>query len=182
MTNNTLTQEILKSYLKYNEQTGEFTWIKNGKIAGTKDKNRGYITIQLNYKAYRAHRLAFLYMKGSLPSLEIDHKDRNPSNNRWDNLHEVSHADNQLNKANSLNNKRSGFTYITGRASTNTWAVRLPKSYSEKGLSEYYVGAFKDLNSAIKALESVLIELKFEKGLIQFYKQLETYKLTLNQR
>lgn len=44
-----------------------------------------------------AHRLAFLYMTGSYPTFEVDHFDRNKSNNAFDNLKDVTHKDNMKN-------------------------------------------------------------------------------------
>ena len=47
---------------------------------------------------YRAHRLAFLYMKGYIPKL-IDHKDRNGLNNKWNNLREANKSTNGADKS-----------------------------------------------------------------------------------
>lgn len=168
-----LTQERLKNLLNYDPLTGIFTWKVTkankpiGSIAGS---GNNYITIQIDNKRYRAHRLAFLYMLGRLPKDEVDHIDRNPLNNAWNNLREVSHAENQLNKSNNIN-KRSGFTYITGRSSTHRWVVRLGKKYNEK-----YLGAYGTIEEAATILENALLEIKDEPALERFYKQLKEHK------
>lgn len=99
----TLTREQLKQLLTYCPETGAFTWVScqatqvpPGSPAGSTRKD-GYVVIKVNGKPYRAHRLAFLYMTGSMP-VTVDHRDRNPSNNRWSNLREASHAENCRNR------------------------------------------------------------------------------------
>lgn len=71
--------------------------MKAGKIAGTRKKS-GAIHIMLDGKKYFAHRLAFLWMTGEIPPL-VDHHDGNPANNRWENLREATHSQNEMNKA-----------------------------------------------------------------------------------
>lgn len=99
----TLSQEQLQQLLAYCPETGAFTWVscqapqvRPGSPAGSTRKD-GYVVIKVNGKAYKAHRLAFLYMTGRMPA-EVDHRDRNPSNNRWSNLRQASHAENSRNR------------------------------------------------------------------------------------
>jgi len=97
-----ISQHYLKSILSYSPESGEFRWLTDlsckplkGKIAGT-DCN-GYIVIRINKKGYKAHRLAWLYMTGKFPEKIIDHIDRNPKNNSWDNLRDCSYRENSIN-------------------------------------------------------------------------------------
>lgn len=55
------------------------------KIAGHKNK-KGYIEVGLGYEAYSAHRLAWLLFYKTDPACPIDHINRNPSDNRIQNL------------------------------------------------------------------------------------------------
>ena len=94
-----LTQEELKKHLSYNPETGLFTWLNirkmKGKIAGSNCHQ--YIRINIRGKKYLAHRLAWLYMTGNWPKNQIDHKDRNKSNNSFINLREATRSQQQAN-------------------------------------------------------------------------------------
>lgn len=97
-----LTYERLREQLTYNPETGEFRWavrkqkVKLGSVAG-KVKKSGYIEIRLDLLSYQAHRLAWLYMTGKWPLGDIDHINRNPGDNRFENLREASRSQNLCN-------------------------------------------------------------------------------------
>ena len=99
-----ITQSDVKAKLSYNELTGIFTWIdsdnrivQNGSVAGNINRN-GYCYIGLYREVYRAHRLAWLYMTGEMPTKQIDHIDGNKSNNAFSNLRLASNAENLKNR------------------------------------------------------------------------------------
>lgn len=103
-----LTQERLKELLRYDPDTGLFHWIKSRRgvrgwrpFAGSVMQN-GYVQITIDYQVFLAHRLAFLYMDGALPSDEVDHINGNPTDNRFSNLRR---ADRSLN----MQNRRAGW-------------------------------------------------------------------------
>ena len=108
-----LTAERARELLDYDRDTGIFTWRKArpgvslGSEAGGVNQ-RGYIRIGLDGRLYRAHRIAFLIIDGEWPQNCVDHKDRNPANNRWDNLRKCTQAQNVLNSAPSRSSA-SGF-------------------------------------------------------------------------
>lgn len=111
-----LTQDRLRELLTYHPATGEFRWnvnrtggAKAGDVAGAFD-NEGYRLISVDGRHYKAHRLAWLYMTGQWPPNNIDHIDRNPSNNRFDNLRLATTAQNGMNRK---RDKRNG-TGVTG--------------------------------------------------------------------
>lgn len=104
-----LTQELLKSSLSYCPESGLFVWkIKYGrahpgKIAGSVRKD-GYVSIKIDGKQYKAHRLAWLYVNGVWPRARIDHRDNCQSNNRWDNIRLATHSENMFNRKLNKNN------------------------------------------------------------------------------
>src|SRR5262249_53313420 len=49
---------------------------------------------------FHVHRMIWMWMTGEDPGkMEIDHKDRNGLNNKWDNLRLSTHSQNHFNKA-----------------------------------------------------------------------------------
>ena len=87
-----ISQEELKHLLQYNPETGHFYWkrpraprMSEMDIAGTLTP-KGSRQIMIFRKAYRAHVLAFFYIKGFWPEYRIIHKNGNPDDNRWSNL------------------------------------------------------------------------------------------------
>ena len=93
----------LTSILTYSPETGEFQWaaprpkVKVGQKAGYLKKNKGYIYIEIDGKSYSAHRLAWFYVTGNMPIDQIDHINRNKSDNRFENLREATHGQNRAN-------------------------------------------------------------------------------------
>src|SRR5260221_3017323 len=91
-------KELLEN-LRYESETGFFYWIKGGpsrslhKPAGH-IRDDGYYIIGINYRHYLGHVLAWFYIKGVWPITDIDHKDKNPRNNVFTNLRELSHSKN----------------------------------------------------------------------------------------
>jgi len=121
-----LTQEILKELLIYNPDTGIFTRktsparrVKVGDTAGSID-GRGYLNIVIEYKKYKAHRLAWLYMYGSLPQSRLDHKNRIKIDNRINNLREATNSENCRNVTRVSG--ASGYPGVTKHG--NKWRVQ----------------------------------------------------------
>jgi hypothetical protein len=123
----------LKEMYSYNEESGRFTRLTNsggyevGSIAGR--LSNGYISIGIDGKEYGAHRLAWLYVNGEFPLFEIDHKNRDRSNNAIDNLRAVTSSENNHNreifKSNTSGCKGVSFTSNRWRASISIDGKRI---------------------------------------------------------
>ena len=146
-----ITQEELKKVLHYMPSTGLFHFkrsvgsTKKWSIAGSLNKIERYVDLQVNGIRYKAHRLAFLYVTGKFPKDQVDHIDHNRSNNKWKNLRECTHQENQKNASLSKNNK-SGSTGIYWIEVRNKWRATIMVDCKTK-----HLGYFKDKKDAINA-------------------------------
>lgn len=103
MGKNDLSAETARYYLRYDEGTGNLYWrrqpsrsVMPGQVAGSKSKD-GYISLSFAGHTYLAHRLIWLIKTGNWPEFEIDHINRDRSDNRWSNLRDVNRTVNQRN-------------------------------------------------------------------------------------
>jgi hypothetical protein len=149
-----ITQEYLHEIFDYDRNTGVFfrkkrtsSSVKIGDIAGC-DNGIGYIVISVKSKLVHAHRLAWLYVYGSFPNGNIDHKNGNRSDNRICNLRVVDQSQNTANSKLSKANT-SGFKGVTFRKDTNKWAASIWLNYKRISL-----GSFKNKEDAAMAYDS----------------------------
>jgi hypothetical protein len=144
-----MNSKLLKTLLHYNPDTGLFTWKYSnsdkpiiGTTAGTRHPH-GYIRINIHKKMYYAHRLAWLYIYGELPKLEIDHIDRDPSNNRIENLRIATHSQNMSNAP----KRRTNICGLKGVCRhQNRWMARITSQ--GRGI---YLGLFDTAEEAYSA-------------------------------
>jgi hypothetical protein len=125
-----LTVERLRELLIYDKDSGEFVRrtstapnARAGDVAGT--NSNGYIVIGIDGVLHAAHRLAWMYVTGDWPAGEVDHKDGRKSNNRWDNLRDVSHQTNARHQLRPSKRNRAGFLGATWIASRNKWRAQV---------------------------------------------------------
>ena len=110
-----------------------------GDIAGGKD-GKGYITIGINYKIYKAHRLIWIYHNGDIEDgLFIDHIDRNPLNNRIENLRLATPSQNKSNVTKRKDNK-SGYKGVCWNKRGKKWEAKITHNNKCKHLG-YFVTA-----------------------------------------
>jgi hypothetical protein len=146
-----LTQDKLKSRLSYSQNNGLFSWIsepsnrKTKGVAGGLD-SLGYRGIKIDGKQYLAHRLAFLYVNGSLPLYCVDHINGDRDDNRWVNLRACTLSQNQKNRKVGKNST-SGVKGVTWMKDRSKWRADIKNS----GKS-VHVGVFKSLEDAEKAV------------------------------
>ena len=174
-----LTHGYLLQRLYYNPETGIFTWkerppeeFKPGntsseanckswnkkyaeKVAGTLNKEDGYVYLSIDKRILLAHRIAYFYYHGYLPENQVDHKDRIRHHNWIDNLREASRQCNSIN---------------TGMISTNTSGVKgvglhkQSKKYQSKIMvnqKTIFLGLFKLFDDAVKARWEAEVKYKF---------------------
>jgi len=128
----TLTQKRLKELLEYDPYTGNFIWRVSrkgrgtgaGMEAGRLNITTGYVRVQIEGVRFMAHRIAFLYMTGNLPSDDIDHINQIKNDNRWCNLREVTRVENKRNVALQRNNK-SGVHGVHQRLRDDRWCAQI---------------------------------------------------------
>lgn len=110
----TLTVERLRQALDYDRETGVFSWalprigMRAGTIAGSPHPG-GYVAIRLDGRTYLAHRLAWLWVYGEWPALEIDHIDGDRANNAISNLRDVPRYMNSQNKKQANRDSKTGY-------------------------------------------------------------------------
>ncbi|KKP81580.1 MAG: hypothetical protein UR84_C0021G0002 [candidate division WS6 bacterium GW2011_GWD1_35_594] len=126
-----ITHDRLLELLDYNQSTGVFTWRANrshnamaGNVAGSNGRKDGYVYISIDNKQYRAHRLAFLYVTGSLPTGQVDHRDRVRHNNKWDNLRDANFVINGRNMS-ITNRNKSGVKGVYWNKNINKWHAQI---------------------------------------------------------
>lgn len=113
---------------------------KVGDIAGAPRKD-GRVFINVDGKKYRAHHLVWLWHGKELPKL-IDHINRNPSDNRIENLRVADNFQNGWNANLSARNK-TGVKGLFWNKQSGKWRVRLMA-----GLKIIEGGQFNDFELA----------------------------------
>ncbi len=115
MAANTLTLERAQEFFSYDPDTGEFHWkarpyktrIGIGDRAGTLE-DRGYYSLCLGGRRYKAHRVAWLMMTGAWPDGVIDHLNGITGDNRFCNLRDAVGNVNIQNQRKAHSRSKSG--------------------------------------------------------------------------
>ena len=146
---NNIDSTKLRELLEYNSNTGIFTWkIKpcKNKSIGTEAGSigSGYRIIKVLKRSYQAHRLAWLYSYGEMPSKMIDHINGNPLDNRIVNLREATNYENSQNIYKPQTNNTSGFLGVTLKK--NKWRAKI--TVKGKMLSLGYYTSPEDAHKA----------------------------------
>ena len=142
-----------KEMLDYDPETGVFTWKKAhktrtrliGRVAGA--MLNGYRVISLGRSNVYAHRLAWAWVHGEEPPVEVDHINRDRLDNRIDNLRNGDKGINQSNMPISKRNK-SGVIGVCFDKARPAWLANL------KGKSIYIGADFFEAVCARKSAEN----------------------------
>lgn len=137
-----ISQDLLKTLLRYNKRTGLFVWlvsiksVKAGDAAGT--FNGRYMAIKIRRRSYMQHRLAWLYVTGEWPENEIDHRDTDKCNNRWRNLREATRLQNMHNLRPMKNKKYSKLKGVTFAKGRRKWMANIREGRRYSTFIGYY--------------------------------------------
>ena len=138
-----ITQARLKELLAYDPLTGVFTRLKKtnrNKVIGSEAGSvnaEGYVLIGVDGARYMAHRLAWLYVFGSLPTKLIDHINHDKSDNRIENLREVTQSENLQNQVSPRKTTKSGFLGVSWDGANKKWMAVIKTNRKLKNLGRF---------------------------------------------
>jgi hypothetical protein len=155
-----------EDYLRYEPDTGKLYWLPrtlklsynkqsmnrfNTLFAGTEALVQttigGYKNGKILGETYYAHVVIWRVMTGIWPEQEVDHIDRDVSNNKWGNLREASTSQNRANRS-LFKTSLSGFKGVRLQDS-GRWQVRFNKRH---------IGTFNSDIEAAKAYDKLARE------------------------
>lgn len=151
-----ITQAELHDRLHYDPQIGLFWWKSKpittnrtaswnarfaDQIAGTLN-SEGYVVIGIDGTPYKAHRLAWLYVTGDWPSTAIDHRNRRPLDNAFDNIREATPPQNAANR--KQRRSKSGIKGVS----------RLTSGRYRAKIGQRHIGTYDTPDEARRAFEA----------------------------
>jgi hypothetical protein len=156
--------ELLRKLLSYDPETGKLFWnyrpldlfekmqawaAWNTKWAGqeafTSIDNHGYYQGRVCSRHMQAHRVIWAVVKGRWPSEQIDHINGIRTDNRLQNLREVSVSENRKNQRRRSNNT-SGVTGVSWARTKQKWLADIRVNGKQ-----IYIGRFDDFEDAVAA-------------------------------
>jgi hypothetical protein len=146
-----ISAEYARSILDYDPDSGILSWkirksqaCPAGKKAGYLAAN-GYIQIEIDGRAYYAHRVAWLLSTGQWPSDFIDHINSVKTDNRRCNLREATMSENKRNMGARADNK-SGVKGVYWNRKDQKWMAAIKVDGKSR-----HLGSFLTLEAAAKA-------------------------------
>jgi hypothetical protein len=150
-----LTQELLKKHFRYED--GFLYWIDFSKRPTAKktalgyEMPNGYISLKFLKKTTYAHRIIFLYHYGYTPNF-IDHINGNKSDNRIENLRDVTRCQNMMNVKKSSKNT-SGYKGVSFHKNRKKWIAQI-----KLNKKNFHLGVFESAEKAYEEYCRVAIE------------------------
>lgn len=146
-----LTFARVRELLDYTPETGVLTWkvarrhaVKAGDVAGFVDGN-GRRMVEIDEQGYHVGPVIWLWVTGQWPVNKVDHKDRNPLNNRWENLRDVTKSVDAQNRSVGKNNK-SGVRGVFWNTRQERWQAQITLDRRHR-----HLGLFVDFDKAVAA-------------------------------
>ena len=145
-----MTTEELKNLFDYKD--GFLYWKESGsgrkinRPIGCKNKD-GYLQCKVNNKQWKVHRLIWIWHGNKLiDGLQIDHIDRNRSNNKIENLRLVTPSQNRQNNGGK-------FVKLKTKDRWQWWEAYTPRTGSKAATT---IGCYKTKEEAEKAIACYL--------------------------
>lgn len=155
--------DTLRALFRYDEDAGVLVRLSTGVATGVQWKqkrrsgnNYGWIDLPKR-KRVQLHRAVFAVVHGRWPAGQIDHIDGDTTNNRIENLREVSGLENQRNMKRYTNNT-SGYTGVR-RTASGKWQALI----ADRG-KRIHLGVFEDPEVAAAAYRTKADELGYHKN------------------
>jgi len=141
---NTIIENYILEHLE--EHDGKLFWknLKNRTDFNRKEagwmNNTGYKRVKVLGKSLLCHRIIYFIHTGEWPK-EIDHKDRNPLNNKIENLRACSRSQNRTNSKKPNNASRFGRNIKMQRSGNYSVVLKINNE-------DLHIGTFEDLELA----------------------------------
>lgn len=166
----------LRKLLRYEPDTGKLFWLSRGadkpqwnaryegKEAFTCVNTCGHKMGGIWGKSYYAHRVIWAMQTGEWPNKLIDHKDMDPSNNKWGNLREATQSENGKNRK-PAKRGTSKFLGVCWDKRRNRWIASIQSNGARK-----HIGYYDCEVKAAKAYDAAAIKLHGVFARPNFYK------------
>lgn len=180
------TPEELRQLLSYDPETGKLFWKSRpftmfgddeqaakaqcakwnsrraGKEAFTAISVNGYRRGRVLKVNQQAHRVIWAIVTGAWPAQDIDHINRDRTDNRFCNLREVSRSQN-LSNTSANKNSTSIFIGVSKRSRDNRWIAQVKCNGTQR-----FLGSFDDEEAAARAYDAGALVLQGEFASLNF--------------
>lgn len=181
MDSQSITPEVVRQLLDYNPDNGVLTWRKRsrgwfknnrrwgtwnsryaGKAAGSvwTSPKTGYQSRQIYIlgKNKKEHRLIWMWMTGEYPPKQIDHINRDATDNRWSNIRSTKNISNNMNMSMNSSNT-SGVSGVCWHKHAKKWVAKC-----EVNGVRHCLGYFNNLDEAAMEVMEFRADNGFDPG------------------
>lgn len=125
---------------------------KAGSVVTGKLEAHGYVRVGINCSMFLMHRIIWKMHHGNEPKY-LDHIDHNRSNNKIENLREISKLSNSRNQKVPANNT-SGFIGVSKIKASGKWKAMIGFNYKD-----VVIGTYENIVDAVNAYNRKALEL-----------------------